>query len=106
MKPDPKWSFVLTVLLFAGMMIGLSLSVLNDFMSQAAPLAGRDMFVMTMHVIWLLLWFVATIFALRYALQPRHTATGHNAAGQQPSGREGAPATCARQVQNPATSEY
>lgn len=96
MKPDPKWSFVLTVLLFAGMMIGLSLSVLNDFMSQAVPLAGRDIFVMVMHVIWLLLWSVATIFALKYALQPRRKA----------SGRDGVPATSARQSQNPATSEY
>lgn len=95
MKPDPKWSFVLTVLLFAGMMIGLSLSVLNDFMSQVAPLAGRDIFVMTMHVIWLLLWSIATVFALKYALQP----------SRKKKGRQGAP-TSARQRRNPATSEY
>lgn len=95
MKPDPKWSFVLTVLLFAGMMIGLSLSVLNDFMSQATPLAGRDVFVMTMHIIWLLLWSVATVFALKYALRPNDKNKRHKGAS-----------TSARQPRNPATSEY
>ena len=95
MKLDPKWSFVLTVLLFAGMMIGLSLSVLNDFMAQTTPLAGRDIFVMAMHVIWLALWSVATVFALKYALQPNENDK-----------RRSNGLTSVRRSPNPATSEY
>jgi len=93
MKPDPKWSFVLTVLLFSGMMIGLSLSVLNDLMAQTA-LSGRDIFVMTMHVIWLLLWSVATVFALRVAFLPPRKKQGKHLT------------QTARSARNPATSEY
>lgn len=96
MKPDPKWSFVLTVLLFAGMMIGLSLSVLNDFMAQAAPLSGRNIFVMSMHVVWLLLWSIATICALKYAFRPADKSQRHQRGST----------TSPRQVRNPATSEY
>lgn len=94
MKPDPKWSFVLTVLLFSGMMIGLSISVLNDLMAQTAALSGRDMFVMTMHVIWLLLWSVATIFALKVAFLPSRKKQGKNLT------------QTARSARNPATTEY
>ncbi len=96
MKPDPKWSFVLTVLLFAGMMIGLSLSVLNDFMADTAPLSGRNIFVMSMHVIWLLLWSIATVCALKYAFRP----------GDKSHRKQRDPSTSSRQVRNPATSEY
>ena len=95
MKLDPKWSFILTVLLFAGMMIGLSLSVLNDFMAQETPLAGRDIFVMAMHVIWLALWSIATVFALKYALRPNEN-----------SKRRKDGLTSVRRPRNPATSEY
>ena len=94
MKPDPKWSFVLTVLLFSGMMIGLSLSVLNDLMTQTAALSGRDMFVMTMHVIWLLLWSIATVFALKVAFLPPRKKRGRNLT------------QTARSARNPATTEY
>lgn len=93
MKPDPKWSFVLTVLLFSGMMIGLSLSVLNELMAQTAPLNGRNIFVMSMHVIWLLLWSIATIFALKYAFTPSRKVPYKGVA-------------TTGQVRNPATSEY
>lgn len=94
MKPDPKWSFVLTVLLFSGMMIGLSLSVLNDLMVQTAALSGRDMFVMTMHVIWLLLWSIATVFALKVSFLPPRKKRGKNLT------------QTARSARNPATTEY
>ncbi len=95
MKPDPKWSFVLTVLLFAGLMIGLSLSVLNDLMSGTAELGGRQIFVMSMHVIWLVLWSVATVLALKFAFRPR----------KQSQNTKVLPRTSA-QARNPATSEY
>ena len=100
MKLDPKWSFILTVLLFAGIMIGLSMSVLNEVMAQSAPLSGRNLFVMGMHVIWLVLWLLAIIFALKFAFQ-----RSAGKPSRQVESHTGTPAVNAHPAQNPAMSE-
>ncbi|SRR5690606_27435314 len=101
MKLDPKWSFILTVLLFAGIMIGLSMSVLNDVMAQSAPLSGRNLFVMGMHVVWLVLWVMAIIFALKFAFQ-----SNAGKSSRQTANHTGTTAVNARPAQNPAMSEH